>query len=92
MYSEWTKHLKDTKQKENFEKMVYGSKILLDRQKAILDERERQLDRSETNINTYDTPNWDVRQAHKNGYRECLQYLKMLVDIDSQQPPTMEPK
>lgn len=90
MLSIWSRHLKDEKLKEYFEKSVYGSKAILDRQKAILQEYEDALDRSETSPTIYDRPNWDVRQAHKNGYRECLQKLKTLIDLDTQELPTME--
>lgn len=87
MYVEWTKHIPDEKEKEQFENSVYGAKRVLDRLKAILDEKEKSIDRTETDIAVYNTPSWDYRQAHKNGNRETLGWLKKLVDLDQQKLP-----
>lgn len=84
MWVEWTKHLHSAKEKQDFETYVLGSKALLNRLKDIMEEKERALDRSETSIETYSIPNWEYRQAHKNGNRESLQWLKQLVDLDKQ--------
>lgn len=84
MYTKWTSHLSNIKEKEQFEKEVFGSKAVLNRLKAIIDEQETELGRSETNPKTYDIPNWDYRQAHNNGYRQCLYVLKKLIDLDQQ--------
>lgn len=84
MWIEWTKHLKSPKEKEDFERYVLGSKSLLNRLKDIVEEKEKALDRSELSIETYSIPSWDYRQAHKNGNRESLQWLKQLVDLDRQ--------
>jgi hypothetical protein len=88
MYIEWTRHLTDPKQKEQFEKTVWGSTQLLNRLKAILEEKEKAIDRSEMSIEVYNTPNWAERQAHKNGNREMIHFLKKLVDLSEQFPPT----
>lgn len=87
MYVEWTKHLSDPEDKANFERQVHSSKQVLDRLKDIVKEKEEALDRSETNIRTYDLPNWDHRQSHKNGNRESLAFLHKLVDLDLQRTP-----
>ena len=84
MWVEWAKHLKTAKEKEDFEKYVLGSRALMTRLKEILDEKEKSLDRSEASLEAYSLPNWDYRQAHKNGIRDALQWLKQLVDLDRQ--------
>jgi hypothetical protein len=84
LYLDWTKHLKNEEEKTRFESSVMGAKQVLDRQKDLLDEYERSLDRSEVDIRTYDTPNWAEKQAHKNGYRSCLAKIKELIDLDQQ--------
>lgn len=81
MITKWTSHLK-VEDKKQFEDEVKGSKRVLDRLKDILNESEKELDRSETNPKTYDIPNWDYRQAHNNGYRQCLYIMKKIVDLD----------
>ena len=87
MFTDWSKHLSNDKDKLDFERYVYNSKRLLERIKEILTEKGEALERSEVNIKTYETPNWQYRQAHKNGYRECLNTIKTLVDMDQQKPP-----
>ena len=89
MYTMWTKHLEDINEKAEFEKTVLGSKRVLNRLKDLLDEQETALDIGETSPKNYDTPSWAYKQAHSNGYRQCLGVLKKLIDLD-QQLPTME--
>lgn len=85
MYVEWTKHLQDNSEAKNiFTRKILSSREVLDRIKDIIEEKEKAIDRSETSIEAYNTPNWDVRQAHKNGNRESLNWLKKLVDLDQQ--------
>jgi hypothetical protein len=89
MYTVWTKHLEDLEEKQKFEKYVLGSKRLLNRLKDILQEQEDALDVGETSPKNYDSPSWAYKQAHSNGYRQCLNVIKKLVDLN-QQLPTME--
>ena len=81
MLTRWTQHLKDPEAKAEFEKFLKGSKQILDRQTQILEEAEEALNRVERNVDTYDKPNWDYRQAHFNGYRACLHLIKRLNDL-----------
>lgn len=84
MYVEWTKNLQDPEAKQKFTNSILGASQVLNRLKSIIEEKEQLLDRSEMSIETYNTPNWDQRQAHKNGNRESLAWLKKLVDLDHQ--------
>jgi len=84
MYVAWTKHLQDTKEKEDFKRTVYGSKTVLERLTSILNEMETDLNTVEISPKTYEVPNWDYRQAHNNGYRQCLNILKKLINLDQQ--------
>lgn len=79
MLIDWTKHIKDPEDKSRFEESVRGSKTALDRLLQIIKDQESALDRSETSIKVYDTPNWAERQAHKNGNREAFAYLETLI-------------
>ena len=85
MYTEWTSHLTDPEEKANFTNQIRGSKSVLERLITILDEQEKELDRAETDPRTYEIPNWDYRQAHNNGYRQCLRILKKYIDLDQQE-------
>lgn len=84
MYVGWTKHLQDAQDKGRFETQVYASKPVLDRLIQLLDDEEKGVDMSEMSISDYDKPNWDYKQAHKNGYRAGLRMIKMMVDLDQQ--------
>jgi len=82
MYLDWTKHLTDVKEQKKLQNSILASKIVLDRLRGILKEYEQSLDRSETDINVYETPNWAYKQAHKNGYRACLAKITDLINLD----------
>lgn len=84
MISAWTKHLIDDKDKILFENQLLGSKTILDRLKDLLKEQLDALDRSEMDPSVYDTPNWENRQAHKNGFRSCIQRINKLLDIQKE--------
>jgi hypothetical protein len=79
MISAWTKHLSDPKDKEQFKNSILGSKSVLNRLKALLDEQEAELIKNE---NDYDNPNWAYRQADVNGYRRCLRSITTLITLD----------
>lgn len=84
MYVAWTKHLQDPKEKEEFKRTILGSKQVLGRLNDILKDMENDLNIVEVSPKTYDIPNWDYRQAHNNGYRQCLYILKKLINLDQQ--------
>lgn len=84
MNLELTGHLKDPEEKSRFETQAYNAKNVLDRLKELMIQKEATLDRQESNIEVYNMPNWSHRQAHKNGQRSSLAWLKQLVDLDTQ--------
>ncbi len=81
----WTQHLDTDEEKAEFEKSVKHSRWLLDRQYEILCSMERGLDRQEISPKAYDSPNWDYRQAHANGFRQCLNQMKELITLDQKE-------
>ena len=84
MYIGWTKHLQTVKEKEEFEKDVYGSKRILNHLMLLLNEEENTLDRTEMDVKAFDNPNWAYKQAYKNGYRKAISILKTMIDLDHQ--------
>lgn len=84
MISAWTKHLSKTEDKEQFQKEVLGSKTVLKRLSTIMKEMELDQDAIESNPDLYDKPNWDYRQAHLNGYRQCLRKINKLINLDQE--------
>jgi len=87
MYIDWTKHLDTDKEKEAFRKQISSAKPVLDRLIDLLAERELILDRTETNPESFNNPNWAYLQAYKNGYRAALGAMYKLVNLDQQKVP-----
>ena len=81
----WTKHLKTQEEKEQFQKLLLGNKQILKVLKKILDEKDLSLERSENTLESYNTPSWAFKQAHKNGYRSCLEAIKDLINLDQKE-------
>lgn len=86
MYSIWTKHLRDQQDKDQYTKSLRNSKWILEDLDKILVSMKDELDTLETNPKTYDIPNWDYRQAHNNGYRQCLNLIRKLIIIEHKDP------
>lgn len=84
MYTRWTSHLNTDEEKESFRREIYSAKGVLERLAQIVNEDEEALDRSETDQRIYDSPNWDYRQAHKNGNRQYMRAVRLLTDLDQQ--------
>lgn len=81
---EWTKHLKTDEEKASFYNEVMGSKRVLDRLKDMISAKEQSLDYQEMSLGSYESPNWGYRQAHNNGFRQCLTAYKNLLNLDQQ--------
>ena len=85
MYTRWTSHLKTEESKEKFKKEIYSAKSVLERLNAIIKEDENALERSEQDQRIYDLPNWDYRQAHKNGVRQYINTISKFINLDQQE-------
>lgn len=85
MLTRWTSHLQDPKEKENFEKEIRGSRLILDRLHQIIVEQEQGLLQAEVSPKNYEIPNWDYKQAHSNGFRQCLGIMKRLTDLNEKE-------
>lgn len=83
MITAWTKHCKDEKEKKELQESIRRASWILELlNKNILDQMKSDLDTVEVNPKTYELPNWDYRQAHNNGYRQCLELIKKLTTLD----------
>lgn len=85
MISAWTKHIKDEQVKERFKTTVLHSKPTLERLQQMLDEMEMDLTRAELDKRIYDTPNWDYKIAHDNGFLDCLKKVKRIINLDQEE-------
>lgn len=85
MIPNWTNHLKDPAEKEQFRKYIYGSKAVLERQSQIIDDELNQLDQLETDKDQYNCPSWAALQADRNGFRRAMKLVKKLNTLDQKE-------
>ena len=84
MLTVWTKNLKTEDERDNFTNQLLGARPVLERLGELLDEKEKELDRSERSQKAYENPNWAYLQAHRNGCAGMLQSIKELINLDQQ--------
>jgi len=84
LHIEWTKHLSDPVEKQQFEASYHGSKTVLDRQIQLIDEKIAAIDRSFEGMKQYQSPNWALETAHKNGLLSAYNSMKLLLTIKDQ--------
>jgi hypothetical protein len=77
----WTKHLKNAKEKEEFESLLRNSTRVLTRLREIIEEKETDLASSQTKIEDYDSPSWAFKEAHRHGRQAELKFLKEIIDF-----------
>jgi len=82
MITAWTKHIADPEEKERFANKVKSAKAVLQRLQELVVEDEATLYRTEIDIKSFDSPNWENRQAWRNGFRACLFKYTKLLDLD----------
>lgn len=85
MIPDWINHLKDPEERNRFKKYVYGCRSLLERQTAILDRMESELDSQESDPSQYESPSWAALQADRNGFRRALRKIKKLNNLDQKE-------
>lgn len=74
----WTQHLTG-QEKEDFEKIVRNSTLLLTRLKAIIEEREKTLLNQSYSTSDFEEPNWSHKQAFRNGLLSELRRFKEFI-------------
>lgn len=82
MIPDWTHHLKDQEEKNRFKKYLQSCKTAFERQTALMDKMESDLDEQETDLTQYNSPSWAALQADRNGYRRALKRIKKLINLD----------
>jgi hypothetical protein len=81
----WTKDLKTEEDKERFLKSLRSSKKVLERMKELLEEEKNSLESAEISHKIYDSPNWEYRQAHTNGFKAALRMITKLITLDQEE-------
>lgn len=82
MITAWTKHLKTEEDREKFNKSLKASQYVLGRLQELLDEEKSSLESAEISPKIYETPNWDYKQAHTNGFKAALNMVSKLIKPD----------
>lgn len=78
----WTQHIKDDpKKKEAFEQLLKNSSQVLGRLRDILQGLERSVEGQEYSLEDFDQPNWEHKQAFRNGQKATLKALQDLLDF-----------
>lgn len=78
MYSAWTSHLTDEKDKEAFRERLLRNKDLFEVQSKILDRELSAMEFAELSPKTFETPSWSHKQAFFNGYKACAKTIDKL--------------
>lgn len=84
MHTEWTSNLKDPIEKEQFEASYHGAERVLKRLATMIEGKLEAIDRSYDGMRQYQSPNWAVETAHKNGMASAYKAVKELVTIKDQ--------
>lgn len=85
MISEWTHHIKEADKKDQYQKSLIHSKWILEDLDKILTRMGTSLERQERSPQAYDCVNWAERQAHTNGFLQCLHKIKFLINLDQKE-------
>lgn len=82
MITAWTKNLSSDDDIIRFQNQFKGSKAVLERLQQLMDEEKTALESAEMSSKIYDSPNWDYKQAHTNGFKAALKMVSTLIKPD----------
>lgn len=83
MYSEWTSHLQDPKEKEDFERAVHRARHVLNRLDTILEMKMYSMLSHEHGVKQFESPAWAEKQAFINGSKSTIQFIRTLIQDKS---------
>ena len=81
--SRWVRHLdpSNTEALHNYESAIRNSTTLREALLRMLGEELTRLDNSEMSDAQFEQPNWEYKQAFKNGQRSKIKYLMDLLEF-----------
>lgn len=79
--TQWISHLKDSKERADFEGYVRNSVSLFERLKEIIDNKIDTARKEGLSSKSYDKPSWPMYQADKVGYERALREILELIDL-----------
>lgn len=93
MITKWTSHVSnDIEEVKRFKNEIYSSRTVLERLRQMLQEEEASLTKAEISPQIYDTPNWDYKQAHTNGFKSALNMVYRILDIKDPNEQSIRPE
>lgn len=75
----WIQHIRDSKEKADFEAYIRNCTQILTRLRDIIEAEEQAIYQDEATEAQYDD-GWQFSQAHRNGKKDALRKLKKLTD------------
>lgn len=91
MITAWTKNLSSDEDIGRFHRQILSSRGVLERLQELLDEEKASLEAAEISPKIYDSPGWDYRQAHTNGFKAALRMVSKLIYIDPKEQDGRQP-
>lgn len=85
MQIDWTKHLKEEKDKESFRQILKNSSQLTDRLLRILSDRFNDIERRGMKEEDYATAGWETLQAFRNGKLATYKEVADLFDFSEKE-------
>jgi len=82
MITAWTKNCTSDDEVQRFKNQFQGAKGVLIRLKELLEEEKAALEMAEISPKIYDSPGWDYKQAHTNGFKAALRMVNTLINPD----------
>lgn len=80
MKTSWLSGIKDASVKKELRSNFIASKMVRERLKEMLDAKLSSSIRSSRSAESYDSPNWALKQADSAGYQRALEEVKSLLD------------
>lgn len=80
MKTSWLSGIKDASVKKELRSNFLASKMIRERLVEILDAKITSSVRASRSTESYDSPNWALKQADATGYQRALEEVKSLLD------------
>lgn len=76
----WTKNIKNKTDLKRFEDNYKSATPVLERLQELIDQSVDSITDKEISSSSYDSPNWDYKQAHINGMKSAFKIVSKLIN------------
>lgn len=88
MITAWTQDCTSLDEKDQLQKTIYSSQPVLDLLAKMVRKELASLEVAEISPQFYETPNWDYKQAHTNGFKSAIRMVLKIINLED---PNKEP-